>query len=573
MESTLYWTAVVIGIFVIFLTYKWNKTYMETFQSAQTTEGAGSSSTTTATTTTTNTIPSDYNEVTNTTNDFRTRFPYFAAGKVFAYVSALSRTTMRGSDPNAVVFSKDRMKWLDMIGRNDFNIQTNISLPATLILDNNVIGLPLKNVKLESTSESDNFGTNPASQDFTLSTFSASFFMKWNSLPDNDETVLTLFELFAETPNHVSWRLKNASGSSVVMEVVLGDADTSYVWTIPKSTFISNGNHTLYTMAYNRDTKSISVFIGMNEYKKSIDTIPSIILSNSHAVINSERNIDANLLAFVFHKDVALTMSDIVILSDYFIRESGGNSAILGDTLQRMRTTEDELARLRAALEAARNTCPSNSSTNTTEQKGFTPVGRYNKWAINTDFKADHISTEDLKKCSPLNIKDFGDAVEDSPLERQLPPDLASQRTARKPFGDFDIINPARTSSSTTETSSSTTPPSTSTTTATPPATTNTATSSNTTPPSTSTATTTPPATTNTATSSNATTPPPPATTESTQSGAEDYLSALLNQLVTQRTTTDQTERSATSSTPVNDRRDPGVSQVGFFDFISKYMF
>lgn len=525
MNSALYWTAMLIGLLAIYIIYVLATRSVETFQAAEAAP----------------VIPENFNEITNASSDFDTRFPHYNASKVFAYVSAFSRVLSR-ENASIPVYSVGTMRWHDLINTNDFNIQTSTSLPASLISNNNVVGLPLNNIKLENISPSEAFGKDPSTGLYELGKFSVSFFMKWNTLTTSTQDKI-LFEMFAETPNYVALKFANVTSTSVTMQVILGDVDTMYTWEVPKSTLMSNGNNTLYTFVFNPDTKTMSVFIGFNEYKKTIATVPTIRLSNSKLAINSNRNIDATLKAFVFFKDVALSMSDLISLNDYFVRESGSTTAIIGQTVEQLRQAQSENERMQAELDAAREQlaqCSNNSSTQETNNNTFNKVKSYKKWEIKTDnLPVDAILDKDLKKCTALEIKDFGEAKPNSLLERQLPPDLAAQTTSRNPFTDYDIRNPTRPASST---------------------------------PASNTAAVTP--------SSNATTPASNTAVASTRSddttsSGREFVEALYNTILAQRARTEETQAVANTtpaSTPINDTPSDAVEETSFFGFISKYM-
>lgn len=485
---------------------------LERFQTTGNTTDSNATPTTVA-------IPANYIETSDTTTNFSGVFPQ--SSSLFAYVSSFSRRLTR-TNTDMDVFSSGSLRWYDMKNTNDFNLQTSKSLPSSLISGSTVNGLPLKDVKMENISQSDRFGSDPNNGVYTLGTISACFYMKWNAVNATTSDMI-LLELFAETPNYVCMRFKNVTAAQLTMEVIIGNVSTSYTWTIPVLTLLSNGNKILISLVYNAANNTISVFLGVTEYKMNITSATSIILSNSKLAINSNKNIDATLYAFAFFKGVALTKAELLQMNEYFEVQSRGNSAIIGQIKGRLEEITGENARLRDELDAARTlTCPTEPNTANRSDTTSAPVSSYAPWKINTNFPTEGISTTDLSKCSPMDIREFGEAKTESPLEKQLPPDLASATNAT-----MEIVNPTRPQSS------SSTPA--------------------------------PVPGMGTTSQSNAST--------TTTSSINNNLIDELRRQISLTNATSANVATTPATTPINDSKDVNaVQQVSFFQFISKYL-
>jgi len=105
-----------------------------------------------------------------------------------------------------------------MVNTSDFMLQKNaaVPFPETLESDSSQ-GLPLNGISLVGPS-SDMFGTNDTYQ---LPSFSLAFYMKWNKI--EEDKVLSLIEIYAESPNHVSLEIQQTNESFASITVILGD--------------------------------------------------------------------------------------------------------------------------------------------------------------------------------------------------------------------------------------------------------------------------------------------------------------------------------------------------------------
>jgi hypothetical protein len=527
MKSTLYWTAIFLGVFVIYVFYKWNKQHMEMFQGDAAAAPAPAPTTEKA---------NDYNEMTSTVTDFVNNFPKYSTtdNKLFVYLSSFSKMTSR-KDPKAPdnmlpVYSSKDLVWRNMINENDFYlVKDNAATAPDTLETSSSQGLAMNGFGLKGPS-SEIFSVSESN--YELPTFTIAFYMKFNKLDFKDITEYTLFEMYAESPNHVSWKLKKKDSLSATMEVVIGNEGLSYTWVVPISTIVSNGNFTLYTMTLNREAKEVRVFIGTTgQYRKALTSDPVIKLANTSVMISSEQKLDVVLRAFTFYKGVALDQSDLVRLNDYFVRESGGLNKVLSEATQKIQEAEEQRKYIEQQLSESQENiddlneklkqCQSKQGECATTKKEFEKVKSYGKWHINMDFdSAEVLPTDNLKKCSALKVKDFGDAKETSPLEKQIPPELASQYAPKKPFSDYDIEYPTKLLAKQKEVKAEPTVPST------------------TTPASTSTSTTTP-----ATTSTNTTTTPPPSTNDAA------FWTGLLNYVSEQQKKNEAMNTSSSTST------------------------
>jgi hypothetical protein len=439
MKNALYWTAVLLGLLLVYVFYKIS-TKSEDFR-IENFEGA----------TSVPRVSDDFNEITDPNVMFNEKFPGYASdssnNKLHVYLSAFSKKT--NTNPVADVYSKTNMIWRSMVGNGDFEVRKEnaITLPESLYTESNDLkGLDMKGIILEG----------PASEQFNVSgqlpSCTIVMFMSWNNIFDSGYSQVKLFEMFAESPNHVSWSIVKKNATTARVEVVLGQYSTVYSWDVPISTLVSNGSYTIYALTFNATTKEIMMYIGTSGlYKKTLSSVPNVKLANTRVLINSDKTLDATLRAFAFLKNIAFTQNDIIKLNDYFVSASGGSLAILSEAQRLINEAEERRTLVESQLDQSQsnvddlnqrlNQClASNASLAQTSAQ----TGPVNRWKISMNFPTDGISTDALKRCSALSLKDFKDAQESSPLETQIPADLATTYSSRKPFTDYDIHNPTK---------------------------------------------------------------------------------------------------------------------------------
>jgi hypothetical protein len=328
------------------------------------------------------------------------------ASSIRYYLTSFSDNTNYGHKS----YVPEEMRWYNYIEDVSFNLVGRLPNDIRRVLTGETavspIGLPIKAVKLigpASSRATCSAAVGGASvQD--LGAFTVSFFGRMNALDLNDTNrSIVLFQMFAENPNHIRWSLTHRDAANCYIEVVLGNVNTTYRWLVPKSTVLSNGNATLYTLVYSVfDVKrTITVYIGTNKYVASSTDMTPIRMGNTPMEINSSSNLDMILQAF-FYANTAFAEADLPTWTEYFINESGGLSRtlkFLKDTYAtEINTLSSQLANqtnsvedLQQLLDACRAKLPPLAGL---EEKK-------DKWKIKMEGDAD-ISTEDAKSCTIL---------------------------------------------------------------------------------------------------------------------------------------------------------------------------
>jgi len=443
-KNALYWTALIIGTLLVWLAVIWSSnTSMEHFQSAPSTS-------------TDVTTPVEFNEITDEYAKFALSFPGYSAtpglNKLFVYLSSFSRKTQTNED----VYDKSIMKWRNMmdIDGTVFTLQTNntVTLPDSLISSTNEQGLNLKGITLVG-PQSDEFKQDSS---YELPSFSTVFFMKWTEQDLVANTEYVMFEMFAESPNHVSWKVVRKDATTARVDVVLGNYNTTYSWDVPISTLMSNGYYTLYCLTFDKAEKQLTMYVGpAGVYRKTLSTVPVVLLANTPVSINKNKTLPVSLRAFAFLKGIVLTQPLVTSLNEYFVKMSNGAQSLLSQAQQQVKDATETTVVIQQRLDATQQTV--NDLMSQLDKCKLKPesggsnvaiVPPQNKWNISADMLNGVLPSESLKSCSGLHLKNFGDEATSSPFTKQVPPELAGKYAPRRPFTDYDINNPTRASSS-----------------------------------------------------------------------------------------------------------------------------
>jgi hypothetical protein len=322
------------------------------------------------------------------------------ASTVKFYLTSFSDKTLNGIYP----YSPEDARWYDFIQENVYFRLINGELPGSIRTTTQVsLGLPLKKLKMLGPASHASCGNTNSTE---LESFSIVFFGKFNSLTFEDNRPKILFQMFAENPNHVQWTITNKNASTCYMNVTLGNVNNIYRWEIPKSTLLSNGNPTLYSLVFEKQptSRKITVYVGTNKYSLGSTDLVPIRLGNTPMEINSETNLDFSLQVFSYFNSI-LAQEDLPAWTEYFVTQSGGLARTLNflqDTYNREINTltnqvkvqtnsvddlKNELAKCKEKLPTL---LPSVES-------------KKDKWHI--DFEGtSSVSAKDLEKCSILNV-------------------------------------------------------------------------------------------------------------------------------------------------------------------------
>jgi hypothetical protein len=197
------------------------------------------------------------------------------------------------------------------------------NVPATI--DNN--GLPLKNIEIIGPSASTLVSS---ANNYTLQSFTIVFYLNMNTLNFDTNGQIILYQMNAENPNAISLFIQQIPNDSNNVEISAqcGHSSNYYTWVVPITTILSNGNTTLYSLVHDNDASTLTLYIGVGRNIYSVtrnDTdTANIILTNTQITINTNSNLDANILAFCYY-NIALSRNDMKQLNTYFEQQASNN--------------------------------------------------------------------------------------------------------------------------------------------------------------------------------------------------------------------------------------------------------
>jgi len=298
-------------------------------------------------------------------------------------------------------YSPEDFKWYDF-KEEDVSFRMVGDIPKSIRSLEATPGLDLKKLKLVGPASHTSCGRVSSVE---LGSFTIFVYGKLNSLVFDTERPKVVFQMFAENPNHIQWSFVDKDKANCYIEVILGNVNKVYRWSIPKSTLLSNGNITLYALTFDlkEPVSKINVYVGMNSYSASTSSVGIVRLGNSPMEINSQVNWDFSMSAFGYFNGV-LTPDDLAKWSEYFLKQSGGmakNMKFIQDAYnlevltlnQQLSAQTNSVGALKEELEKCQAKLP---ALPTLEEKRL-------KWQIMYD-GASSLSSDDMKKCSVLNL-------------------------------------------------------------------------------------------------------------------------------------------------------------------------
>ena len=234
------------------------------------------------------------------------------------YLSSFSTST---TDKSTTPYCPNMLRWYDLRSRNVyFNVNT-IAPPSRI----EGVGMPTKNVVLVG-PPSDFLTDDKIS--YELKPFTIFFYAALGNLDLAEGQDITLFRIYAETPNSVRMILKkSALPNRTRVDLVLGNDSNRYVWNITTSTLLSNGNPSLYALTIdtnpNSNDKVATFYIGKSKYIANIRIDSPIKLGNTRMEINSEGRLVSSLFSFGF-VDQKLTDAEIEKIAEYMSKQQTG---------------------------------------------------------------------------------------------------------------------------------------------------------------------------------------------------------------------------------------------------------
>ena len=408
-----YWLFVLIGFLTVLIMYKNSSKFLESFgpfdDPSITGDGNGSPSTGSPSTGGPSTggsstgSPSTEPQVNNGAD---TTLPY--SEHVLMYFNSFNVRNDSGIASTNNTYQCDNNTWCDALNRSIKYFINGTNIPLTI--DN--IGLPMNNIMIQGPPS---YSLVSRDNHYKLGSFSVVFYLNFNSITFDSDADIILYEMFAESPNRVKIALIEIPNNTEDLElsITLGPADQAYTWKIPRSTFESNGNTTLYSLVYNERDKTITFYIGTsaNINVADIQGTPRIILGVTPLEINKNRNLDALLSAFCYY-DVVLTRLDLERIKKFFENQSKSVNTLQNtllslkssltsqntSLLHQLNTSSETIQGLERRLEDLSNkTCVVQSPA---------PMARGRNWHINMD-NVSSVNDKDLQQCSPLTLKEF----------------------------------------------------------------------------------------------------------------------------------------------------------------------
>jgi len=292
------------------------------------------------------------------------------------------------------------------------------NVPATI--DNN--GLPLKNIKIIGPPASTLVSS---ANNYILQSFTIAFYLNMTTLNFDTNGQIMLYQMNAENPNAISLFIQQIKNDTNNVEICAqcGNSGNYYTWIVPITTILSNGNTTLYSLVYDHDASTLTLYIGIGRNAYSVtmpdtETKTNIVLTNTQITINTNSNLDANILAFAYY-NIALSRNDMKQLNYYFEQQASNNQYYneLINYLQATLTQENALLlnQLNQATSSISNLQSEITQLQQIEQAGCpatisAPSPAALPWQISMA-GVSSVNDQDLQQCSPLTLKEFDIAL------------------------------------------------------------------------------------------------------------------------------------------------------------------
>lgn len=319
------------------------------------------------------------------------------------------------------------------------------------------VGLNIHRVKINGPAA---YTISSQPPQYTLGSFTVTLYGKINSIDfATDAREKVILEIPAQTPNRIIFFLSKVdpavenAANKVNVNVSLGSVlsnSSTFTWTMEKSNLL--GSNKLFAFTYDKETQKLGFYYG--NVQAPLETVPSsleITLGVRELTFNRNMNFDANLIGFTYY-NTSLTVSDLNNLSTYFSQHSNGYALQvrakevmeqeMRSLLEKVQSGEDTIKELLNKINTT--TCPSATASKDPQSASIPP-----KWLIKMGASADGVSTLELGKCSPLQVKSFGD------VSKASAPTQSTSTTASTSTSTPSTATTA--SSSSTSTSSTTT--------------------------------------------------------------------------------------------------------------------
>lgn len=330
-------------------------------------------------------------------------------GALKMYLSSFSDLTRDGIPP----YDPTVARWYSFTNSNVYMNVGATAIPNALIRET---GMAMDGVQLIGPS-SDLYAA-PGS--YELGSFSVAFFADISSaLPTatNPALPVTLYEMFAETPNRVQLMIIQDPkvDTNGLVQLILGDVSHVYEWPIPKLMLTGTSGPTMYTLVYNKGDGSPANPRTARFYVNSNEVFPSdllqdtpILLGNSRVVVNPAQNWSAKLLAMALYQAV-LSADDVAALFAYWMKQDGGYAAAAAQAnalAQQVSALATSNQQLQDAVATAAASCTATAAVSAAPAPPTPPVLPKAIWqiAMPVDGAVPTVPSGAMGQCSILDI-------------------------------------------------------------------------------------------------------------------------------------------------------------------------
>jgi hypothetical protein len=324
------------------------------------------------------------------------------------YLTAFSDRTNYNNEVE--IYVPETQRWNNFVAPNQsffINKGTTTILPA-ILRDG---GMPLKDTALEGI-QPEHLNTSG----YELPSFSASFFIKINTVPIIDNT--ELFSIPLEAPNYARLTLVKTDTGKYKFAFQLGEnTEDNILQTeeIDSNIIINTTNPLSITIALDKANSKIFIFIGtvslsgashtytnIQKTDKVYTSMPSCILGNSRMSINKTKSaLDAGLYGFMYH-NISLTESQHQELSIYLQKQKTEPVRILNTINDTLATNLNNLRNLISSSTVSQGLLQQQLDACKASLPQAVKIFGHK---IHLDGEIPAISTADLRGCSMLQVK------------------------------------------------------------------------------------------------------------------------------------------------------------------------
>lgn len=306
--------------------------------------------------------------------------------------------------------------WEDTYNPSTIDFKFTSGIPPKSITQT---GFPTKSIAMLGPSSE-----NISDETKILESFTVSFYMQFNKnniyfITDINRKPLDieLLQIYMQTPYYVIFYMsQNKDPSFVDITALVGNS--VYIWKLAISTIVTS-NMFSFVVDTTKNANTPEIILYINGVNINVSTPPKIVIPNSiysqslilgvsNIIINKGGYLDANLWAFIYYNSI-LSQTDITALYNYFNQQNSGYTNIqllLSQHSQYVNSAATNITDLQNKLSQLRNSVNTQLQTciNSTTSKSATP-----NWTVRAGpAELSKISSNDMDKCSPLELHKFG---------------------------------------------------------------------------------------------------------------------------------------------------------------------